>query len=328
METRPPDVTIVVPTKNRWHLLGPVLESALAQEDVEAEVIVIDDGSRTDAPSDLRALSAPGVRLVRHETSLGVARARNRGIAEAGGQWVAFLDDDDIWAPRKLRLQLDAAAEIGAAFGYTGVLALNERWELVTVAPAPDPDELDKQLLHQQVIPAGASNIIARTDLVRSLGGFDERLSQLADWDLWLRLAYAAQAAACPEYLVGWVKHPANMLLTKRQSIFAELEYLAEKHEAASARLGVQFDRIGFVRWVASGHGRAGRRFQAAVLYAKCGWHEGDPRDFGRALRVLANPGPMKMRRRRVTADIDTEWIERLRDRGERRDERLARVGA
>src|SRR5438105_2362909 len=97
-------VSVVVPTRNRPRLLACTLRSILAQVDVDLELIVVDDASSPPAivPTDRR------VRLIRHTTQLGVSAARNTGIAAACGRWLAFCDDDDLWAPRKLTEQLIA----------------------------------------------------------------------------------------------------------------------------------------------------------------------------------------------------------------------------
>ena len=94
-----PDVSVVVPTRDRWTLLDATLTSALAQQGVNFEIIVIDDGSSSQPPP-MPALTDPRVRLIRNAGPHGVARARNLGIDQARGQWIAFLDDDDVWAPR------------------------------------------------------------------------------------------------------------------------------------------------------------------------------------------------------------------------------------
>src|SRR5919109_858912 len=102
---RAPDVTVVIPTKDRWDLLSTAaLPSALGQEDVDLEVVVVDDGSTDETPDHVVGLRDPRLRIVRHDRSLGVAQARNAGIRAANSDWIAFLDDDDVWAPRKLRL--------------------------------------------------------------------------------------------------------------------------------------------------------------------------------------------------------------------------------
>jgi glycosyltransferase involved in cell wall biosynthesis len=284
--SRLPDVSVVIPTRNRWELLSTgALPSALAQEGVEIEVHVIDEGSSDATSQELERLNEPRVHVIRHDRPQGVAQARNAGIAAARGQWVAFLDDDDIWAPQKLRRQIDTADAEGADFVYTASAALDERRQFLYSLQIVSPDDLANQLLRRNVISAGSSNVIARTDFVRRLGGFDERLFQLADWDLWIRLALNGRAAACPEILVGCVVHRGSMLLTDPRDVFREVEYLVAKHRTASVRRGVTFDLALFPRWVAEGHLRAGRRFRAAATYflAARRFHDG-----GALLRAVA----------------------------------------
>lgn len=266
--SRLPDVSVVIPTRNRWELLSTgALPSALAQEGVDVEVHVIDEGSSDATRQELTRLNEPGVHVIRHDRPRGVAQARNAGIAAARGQWVAFLDDDDIWAPQKLRRQIDTADAEGADFVYAASAALDERRQFLYSLRMVSPDDLATQLLGRNVISAGSSNVVARTDLVRRLGGFDERLFQLADWDLWIRLALNGRAAACPEILVGCVVHRGSMLVTDPRDVLREVEYLVAKHRMASVRRGVTFDLALFLRWVAEGHLRAGRRFRAAATY-------------------------------------------------------------
>jgi glycosyltransferase involved in cell wall biosynthesis len=280
-----PEVTVVVPTHSRWDLLSTAaLPSALEQEDVDLEVIVVDDGS-TDATAErLVRVDDQRLRVVRHDRPRGVAQARNAGIAAARGEWVALLDDDDLWAPRKLRTQLDAAAAEGALFAYGGAAALAEdRTWVYSLAPA-DPDTLASVLLERNVLWGGCSNVLVRADVVRRLGGFDERLFQLTDWDLWIRLSQAGSAAACPEVLVGCIEHRRSMLLTSEDDVFEEFQYLEEKHRAARKAAGVRIDRRIFSRWVALGHRRAGRRARAASAYVQGAVRNRDPGSFARAL--------------------------------------------
>ncbi|HWC32537.1 MAG TPA: glycosyltransferase family 2 protein, partial [Actinomycetota bacterium] len=123
----PPEVTVVIPTRDRWSLLATAaLPAALVQEDVDLEVVVVDDGSRDETPERLAELTDPRLRVIRNLEPLGVAQARNAGIAAARGRWLAFLDDDDLWSPRKLRTQLDAARAAGASFVYAGVINVDE----------------------------------------------------------------------------------------------------------------------------------------------------------------------------------------------------------
>jgi glycosyltransferase involved in cell wall biosynthesis len=323
----PPEVTVVIPTRDRWTLLASAaLPAALGQEDVDVEVVVVDDGSSDETTERLAELTDPRLRIVRHAESRGVARARNAGIAIARGEWLAFLDDDDVWSPRKLRLQLDAAEAAAAPFVYGGAAAVAEdRSWLYSLAPT-DPAVLARTLLSRNVLWGGCSNVVARTALVRQAGGFDEALFQLADWDLWIRLTQAAPAAACPDVLVGCIVHPGSMLLTSRDDVLDELRYLEEKHRWTREASGVRVDRALFRRWVASGHLRAGRRARAARIFLAGAVRDHDPAGILRAVaallgerasgsirRALRHPG-----RRPGDRGVEPRWLALYRDTAER----------
>ena len=131
----------------------------------------------------------------------GAAAARNDGIDAARGEWIAFLDDDDAWAPRKLRVQLDAVRSAGADFAYAAVVTVDDRGRALYTSAPPAPERLAADMIAKSGIPAGSSNVLVRTELVRRLGGFDEQLANLDDWDLWIRLASAGVAVA---FVVEW----------------------------------------------------------------------------------------------------------------------------
>jgi glycosyltransferase involved in cell wall biosynthesis len=282
-----PEVSVVIPTHSRWDLLSTTaLPAALGQEDVGVEVVVVDDGSNDGTEKHLARHGDRRLRVVRHERPRGVAVARNAGIAAARGEWVAFLDDDDLWAPKKLRMQIDTARQNSADFIFSASAALDSDRRFLYSLHLADPTRLIEQILRQNVIWAGSSNVVASRHLLRRLGGFDENLFQLADWDLWIRLALAGRAAVCPEILVGCVIQSRSMLLTDRRDVFREMDYLVRKHRAACARHGVNFDLALFSRWVADGHLRAGRRRQAAKTYLTGAWAH---RDIGAVPRAAAS---------------------------------------
>jgi glycosyltransferase involved in cell wall biosynthesis len=281
-----PDVSVVIPTRDRSALLERTLAGALGQRHVEVEVIVVDDGSTDGTAGLVEHLADPRLRVVRHELERGVACARNCGIAEARAAWVAFLDDDDLWAPTKLRAQLDAAEAVEASFVFCGAVMVDECLRVLRMFVQPDPEGLAETLASVNAIPAGCSNVVARTDLVRRVGGFDERLFQLADWDLWYRLACAARAASTREVLVAYVMHPANMLLTHEPDVSLELDYFAEK-VADHGDHDQVVDPVRFSRWLAGGHLRAGRKSRAARELIRAGFVH---RNLGNLLRGLATP--------------------------------------
>jgi glycosyltransferase involved in cell wall biosynthesis len=317
-----PEVSVVIPTRDRSALLFTTLRGALAQEGVEHEVIVVDDGSDDETPDRLAAVGDRRLRVVRHERSRGVAAARNSGIAEARGQWLAFLDDDDLWSPHKLALQIAAARARKATFAYGAAVVLDEQRRPVEVRPAPDPEDAVGLVLPRNLIPASGSNVIASADAVDAAGQFDEGLSHFEDWDLWLRLADGGRAAACPEVVTAYVQHDGSMLLTDKDALVDQFERLAEKHRGLSERRGARFDRASLTGYLAWGDERAGLRLRAArgyvasaLRFARQGNRWGVREGVGHALGVLRGrryldsgrplpPGPL--------ADAP-EWLKRYR---------------
>jgi glycosyltransferase involved in cell wall biosynthesis len=284
-------ITVVIPTRNRWDWLERTLHGALGQDGVDVEVIVVNDGSTDVTGAMLSAHEDPRVRVITHAQSLGVAAARNHGISEARTEWIALLDDDDLWAPSKLRVQLAAARETNAGFVYCAAAHVDADLRVIKTEAAPDPDSLAALMLSYNAMPAGSSNVIVRRSLLVELGGFDDRFVHLADWDLWLRLSQCATGAACDEVLVGYVKHADNMVGNRERGLFAELSDLAAKHREASRAYGREFDRVAVAKWVAETHRRAGRRTDAAAAYLRA-VRLGDRRSLRSLLRTLVESEP------------------------------------
>src|SRR4051794_21508918 len=181
-----PLVSVVVPTRDRREMVVATVHALFEQRDVAIEIVVVDDGSRDGTSEALAALRDPRVKLVRLDVSRGQGVARDTGVAAARADWVAFLDDDDRWSPDKLRLQLESAAAAGADFVYCAAVAADPAGSVRRYMAAPDPQILKQRIRARNVIPAGSSNVLARAELLRRVGGFDPALTHLADWDLWI----------------------------------------------------------------------------------------------------------------------------------------------
>ena len=278
-----PEVTVVIPTRNRWAWLKDALTTALGQRDVDLEVVVVDEASSDETPERLAAIEEPRLRVIRNQRPLGQAGARNRGIEVARGAWVAFLDDDDLWSPNKLRMQLDAAAQASAAFAYGAVAQLDAQRRVYRTHAAPPPSELSSRLGRINMLPATASNIIVRTSRLRELGGFDERLNQLADWDMGLRLARTSTAAAVAEVLVGYVHHTESIRTVDERGLEREFAYFASKHAPDGAEQ-LLYDRASMARWLGWGYVRAGKRRQGARIYLRSAVRD---RSLGNAICAL-----------------------------------------
>jgi glycosyltransferase involved in cell wall biosynthesis len=305
-----PRVTVVVPTRNRWPMLARALRAALAQE-APVELVVVDDASTDETAHRLAELDEPRIRVIRHERSEGVARSRNDGIAAARAEWVAFLDDDDLWAPSKLRRQLAAADASGAGWCWTGFVAVDAALRPLYVTKAASPKDLSRRLLRNNWVGA-PSGVMARTDLLRELGGFDPALSAPADWDLWIRLADMAPGASVSDNLWAYVEHGANMLAgaPSPESARAEFELMVAKHGAAAEHLGFRFGSTWWTRWVASRHRFAGRRMRAAATYMEGAIRDRSLPELTRAIAAFGGEGLWQAVRCRVIGRPEApDWL-------------------
>jgi glycosyltransferase involved in cell wall biosynthesis len=312
-----PRVSVVLPTRDRVDLLPLAVESVLRQREVDVELVVVDDGSRDGTAAYLDRLSDPRVVVVRHPIAQGVSAARNAGIAQAHAPVVAFLDDDDLWAPDKLRLQLDAMRETGRLWAYAGCVHLNPAGRISGGTPPMDADRFAATLPRWNPMPAGCSNAIVDAQALDRVGGFDEGLHILADWDLWLRLSRLGPAAAVERPLVGYRVHERNMSLDT-DLLVRELEMLRERY-------GERIDRTRFLQYAARLAMRDGQWADAARLTIRAAGVA--PRSRARALGdglatlavggaraarghfLSASPGATERRHRRAAAtDSNVAW--------------------
>jgi glycosyltransferase involved in cell wall biosynthesis len=292
----PPDVTVVIPTRNRRAELRTAVRSALTQRSVDLEVVVVDDGSEEPAEVILAEVTDARVRVVRNAVSLGETASRNRGIAEAFGSWIAFLDDDDLWSPDKIALQLDVLDRQDAGWAYAGDIVVDEDLRPLHGAPPPTPETIASTLRRYNSVPAGASNVIVRASLLASVGSFDPALRRTGDWDMWLRLLTTGFPACVREPLVANRMHHGNVSRDMR-ALFQELPVIARRH-------GIPVDIARHHRWAAWSARMHGHRWDAIRSYARAVPH-GDIVSIGRAAVTLV------ARRPPATVPGDAEWIAR-----------------
>jgi glycosyltransferase involved in cell wall biosynthesis len=254
------DVSVVVPTHNRSELLASTLRTILWQRDANLEVVVVDDGSRhPDVVAQVAADFADDrVVVVRNETPTGVSAARNLGIATARGSWIAFCDDDDLWAPDKLVLQLAAARATGREWVYTGAVKIDLQQRVIGGRPPPAPEVALARLPHVNPVPGGCSGVLASAVALQKAGGFDRRLVNLADWDMWMRLALAGPPAFVPRPLVAYRIHPHN---ASRDTalILAEARSLDQRY-GSRVDYGALYHYMAWVH-LRSGRGRSSLRY-------------------------------------------------------------------
>ena len=195
-----PQVSIIIPTYNRRAMLLEAIDSVLAQSTQAFELIVIDDGS-TDGTAEQLMRLGKTIRIERIDHR-GPAAARNYGVAIARAPLIAFLDSDDLWAPNKLERQLAfMRANPACAISQT-----NEIW--IRNGRRVNPGMRHRKRAGDIFIDSLRTCLISmsatmmRTDLFRSLGGFDEIMAAAEDYDLWLRILVDHEAGLLDDPLV------------------------------------------------------------------------------------------------------------------------------
>lgn len=207
--SQPPRVSIIIPTLNRARFISGAIESVLAQTYPSWELLIVDNGSTDETESIARSFATKDSRVhYLQENRKGVSRARNLALKTARGEYIAFLDDDDLYLPSKLQLQvsfMDAHPETGFVYGQIEIV--NSKDELQWVDPKK-PVLTYRDLFEESGIRI--QSVMCRRSCFDAVGGFDEGLTMGEDYDLWLRMAavYSFEFMAVP--LVRMRFHESN----------------------------------------------------------------------------------------------------------------------
>jgi len=209
-----PRVSAILTTFNRARLLRTAMQSALSQTFRDFELIVLDNSSTDETPAVIRGFSDERIRHVVHPPCR-IAEARNRGLREARGEFIAFLDDDDEWLPLKLACQVGALERGPESLGlvYGGFVRIDDRGtEYAHHTPALHGKILSALLWQRDPFTGSASNPMMRASALRALGGFNGALATSEDWELYLRLAERFEIGCVPETVVRIRTHAAARL--------------------------------------------------------------------------------------------------------------------
>jgi len=244
----PPLVSVVIPTHNRAHYVTQAIDSVLAQTYANYEIIVVDDGSTDDTRHVLRAYGDRLRYIYQENHNRGPAAALNRAVSEARGKYIALLDDDDMWLPSKLELQI-AVLEQDPEIGFLGTDMyitdasgnVIDRW-----GKPPSVAETFASLIEDNIL--GNPSVVVRKRLFDQVGGFDASLRTTQDYDLWLRLARISRFKCLDVPTVKWRMHGSNKHKDRVQKLEDRVRILT--------RCG-NLDHLSFV----------GRRRRMAKLY-------------------------------------------------------------
>lgn len=229
-------VSVVIPAFNAAGILPAAIASAQG-DPAPGEIIVVDDGS-TDGTANAAAGYA-GVRVVRQDNA-GPAAARNRGLAEAAGDWVAFLDADDRWLPGKLAAQLAVLRAHPATVLVAGDWVRNGPGPVVP-AGAPTSPISYRELLELNRFQT--STVLARRDVLRRLGGFDPGLDVAEDWDMWLRTAREGPVLKLDVPVVVYADTPGGVSKDLLR-LYQRMLVMLERERDLAPLPPRQFDRV------------------------------------------------------------------------------------
>jgi glycosyltransferase involved in cell wall biosynthesis len=212
----PPLVSVIIPAYNASRTIGRALASVWRQNYHPIEIIVVDDASTDTTRDVVEALPPSAVRLVVHPANQGAGAARNTGLREAVGEYVAFLDADDEWRPGKLARQI-AVIERNPRCRLVScdtliVLVSGQTIRAHTVCPPSVGPQAWKALLVRNFIPT--PTVLARRSDLLALNGFDPRLAIGEDFDMWIRLALTGEVEVIPDVLVNVYFRPSSLMRT------------------------------------------------------------------------------------------------------------------
>lgn len=236
----PPHVVVVIPCHNREDTVTEAVDSVLSQDFTDLEVIAVDDASTDRTREALAAIPDPRLRTARNPGPRGPSAARNHGVALSRAPWIAFQDSDDIWLQGKLSAQMAHAADPDVVAIYCG-MQIKADTAPGTPVKGRVPDRtitpLDGDILPSLTQGSFISTqmLVVRRDVFDAVGGFDEDLPALVDWELMLRVAQHGRVAFVDDDLVVQRMSDNSITRSSRKRLAAQ-EYVLAKHHSLLAR--------------------------------------------------------------------------------------------
>lgn len=219
-------VSVVIPTYNSAHYIQEAIDSVLRQTYLPVEIIVVDDGSTDDAREVLKDfIESKKISYILKKNG-GPASARNLGIQHSNGEFVAFLDADDIWESDKLEKQMKFFVDSAVGLVYSDMVFFGAKTKNTTHSESTKGffrGSVARQLIINNFIPT--SSVVVRRSIFDSTGYFNEQKDLIAieDYDMWLRIAPFYIMEYVPESLVHYRLHDAQISSTRYLSVVRNL---------------------------------------------------------------------------------------------------------
>ena len=215
-----PLISVVIPVYNGEKTIAETIESVLNQSFSNFEIVVINDGSQDSTLDVIASIQDPRIKIFSYPNA-GLSASRNRGISQSSGEFIAFLDADDLWTPDKLEAQLTALQENpNAAVAYSWTDFIDETSQFLKPGPHfTISGDVYAELLRGNFLANGSNPLIRRQALIK-VGSFDVSFSGVADWELYLRLAthYHFVAVPSPQILYRLSANSMSTNLFKQEA--------------------------------------------------------------------------------------------------------------
>ena len=228
-----PKVSVIIPTHNRASFLGAAVASVLAQSFQDFEIIIIDDASTDPTQAVIAGFSDVRIRYFRSAKNRGEGASRNAGIAQAGGEYIAFLDDDDTWLPEKLAAQVEvldrSPARVGAV--YTGYFRVDARTGAIIATVAAEKRGNIYADLRVQNWVGSPSAVLVRRACFGKVGSFDEKIKFGLDYDMWIRISRFYEFEIIDRPLMRYSIHPDRLSNNTRTILHGKEAQLAKYAE-------------------------------------------------------------------------------------------------
>ena len=233
-------ITVVITTyKREYNMLKRAIDSVLNQSFKDWELIIVDDSPsdwklRKEVSSSVEALCRNDTRIkyIKHTKNLGACAARNTGLRIANGEYIAFLDDDDEWQTNKLQLQVEKFLNASdcVSLVYCGTLCVDEENnKTIKHKNRYLKGKVFDELIMKNFI-GGTSYPLIKTEILREVGGFDDKMESSQDFDVWIRLCKEHEVDYVPEELVIYYTHKGEQISTSPIKIIKGKERILSKY--------------------------------------------------------------------------------------------------
>ena len=241
---RPPSISVIITCYNNQDTIAQAIRCVLAQSHAPEEIIVVDDGSADASLSAIEPFKGKGEVALLTGRNGGPSATRNRGLQAATGEWVAFLDGDDAWHPKKLAIQLLAHQ----AHPEAVIIATDWSRNLAELTADDDPPIQRLYASHIAILNRfQTSSVLALRSAIEQAGGFDPHMDSAEDWDMWLRVAKLGPAVLVRSPMVLYRDNPAGVSKDVRTLAARASDIVAREREQ-------RYFESGFVEVIAAWH--------------------------------------------------------------------------